>query len=161
LIPPVSLLYEGFGHFLDIFCGRKQRHHLSRDEQHLKRAVDHFAEQMTQIYAFEEDRRTDGLPALNDILSLRGSNDKLMAASIGAVHTDGHFNGPLDAAACIVEFKNDLGGSGAIPVVELTSYVAHSHAAAMKRFEVAFRNWRVPCLGLTVVGEYLYLWIFR
>jgi len=39
------------------------------------------------------------------------------------------------------------------PVVELTSYVAHSHALAMKRYENAFMNWRVPCLGITVVGK--------
>jgi len=39
------------------------------------------------------------------------------------------------------------------PVVELTSYVAHSHTSAMKHYESVFRNWRVPCLGITVVGK--------
>src|SRR5712672_1944148 len=153
LIPPVSLLYEGFGQFLDIFCGRQDIHHMSKEQQDLKRAVDRFAEQMTLIYGDEESRRTDGLLALNNILSLGGNNNKLMPASIGSVNTDGHYDGPLEAAACIIEFRNDLGAINSIPVVELTSYVAHSHALAMKRYESAFRNWRVPCLGITVVGK--------
>jgi len=152
LIPPVSLLYEGFGDFLDTFCGRQERHHLSQEELSLKRAVNRFAEQMTRIYPDEDSRRTDGLLALNNILSLRGSNNKLMAASIGSVRSDGHFDGPLGSAACVVQFKNELCGSGGIPIVELTSYVAHSHKSAMKNFEEVFRSWRVPCLGLTVVG---------
>jgi len=126
---------------------------MSKEQQDLKRAVDRFAEQMTLIYGDEESRRTDGLLALNNILSLGGNNNKLMPASIGSVNTDGHYDGPLEAAACIIEFRNDLGAINSIPVVELTSYVAHSHALAMKRYESAFRNWRVPCLGITVVGK--------
>src|SRR5712672_4290034 len=86
------------------------------------------------------------------MLSLRGSDNKLMPASIGSIHTDGHY-GPLKAAVCINQFKNDLSGVNTIPVVELTCYVAHSHASAMECNKNAFRNWRVPCLGITVVGK--------
>jgi len=126
---------------------------MSKEHQDLKRAVDHFAEQMTQIYSNEESRRTNGLLALNNILSLRGSAKQLMPASIGSVHTDGHYDGPLGAAACIIKFKHDLCAINAILVVELTSYIAHSHASAMKHHESVFRNWRVSCLGITVVGK--------
>ncbi|KAF8339189.1 uncharacterized protein EI90DRAFT_2908180 [Cantharellus anzutake] len=154
LIPPISLLYKGFGHFLDVSCGREVRPHLSKEQQDLKGAVDSFAKQMTQIYDDEDSRKMDGLHGLNNIL-LCGSDKRLMVASIGSVRTDGHFDGPLEAALCIVEFKNDLVEISAIPAVELTSYVAHSHALAMGRFGGVFRNWRVPCLGLTVVGPYV------
>ena len=34
------------------------------------------------------------------------------------------------------------------PVIELTSYVTHSHALAMEQFEGAFRKWRPNNRGL-------------
>src|SRR5712675_2448798 len=64
--------------------GRFPDDHMTKEQQDLKRAVDRFAaEQMTLIYGNEESRRTDGLLALNNNLSLRGNNNKLMPASTG------------------------------------------------------------------------------
>ena len=42
-----------------------------------------------------------------------------------------------------------------IPAVELTAYAAHSHKGAMNHddSQAVFKGWRVPCLGLTVVGK--------
>ena len=78
-----------------------------------------------------------------------------MAAEIGTSRTDGHYNGPHGAASCIFEFENGLVDITSIPVVELSSYAVHSHAKAMGRpnERASFQGWRVPSLGMTVVGK--------
>jgi RIO1 family len=153
-VPPVSLLYDGFGYFMDIFSRRGEICDLDTKRQDLETAVDSFAEKMTYVYNNEANRREEGLWALNNILSLRsGGGNKLMAASIDTCRTDGHYDGPHEATACIVEFKNELVDIGSMPIIELTSYVAHSHKQAMERFREVFSGWRVPCLGLTIVGK--------
>jgi len=38
-------------------------------------------------------------------------------------------------------------------LVELVSCVAHSHAQSIQSHKDMYMGWRVPCLGLTVVGE--------
>ena len=148
-VPPISLLYEGFGHFLDTFS-RRDVYWLQ-----LETAVDSFAVAMTKFYSDESRRRSAGLETLNKIFSFR-DRQPLMAAAIGNVRTDGHYNGPHGAASCIVKFKNELVDIHSIPVVELTSYAAHSHAEAMGSpiGRALFQGWRVPCLGLTVVGKF-------
>jgi hypothetical protein len=154
-VPPASLLYHGFGHFLDIFRGHEDVSHPPQWRRNLELAVDWFAEEMTIIHDNEDERKYRGLRALNTILDLDGRKE-LTAATIGPsrVCSDGHYNGRHDAVACVVEFKNELVDISSIPVVELTSYVAHSHAQSLKRFKKLYRCWRVPCLGMTIVGEY-------
>ncbi|KAI0251160.1 hypothetical protein BJV78DRAFT_1154573 [Lactifluus subvellereus] len=103
--PPVSLLYDGFGYFIDAFSRRGNICNLETKRQDLEMAVDSFAEKMTDCYNKEADRMEDGLRAL-------------------------------------------------IP------YRAHylhrpSHKQAMERFREVFSSWRVPCLGLTIVGPYI------
>ena len=115
-------------------------------------AVDSFAEKMTGYYDQEADRREEGLRALNKILSLRGGN-KLMAGSIGTCRSDGHYDGPHEAASCVVEFRNELVDISSMAMVELTAYAAHSHMQAMEHSREVFSSWRVPCLGLAVVGK--------
>ncbi|KAI0248667.1 hypothetical protein BJV78DRAFT_1130931 [Lactifluus subvellereus] len=155
-VPPASLLYGGFGHFMDIFSRRGDICDLDTKRQDLEMAVNSFADTMSDFYNKEADRREEGLRALNKILSLRGDGDnKLMATSIGTVHWDGHYDGPHEAASCIVVFKNELVDISSMPMVELTAYAARSHKQAMERSEELFRSWRVPCLGLTVVGPYV------
>jgi hypothetical protein len=153
LVPPPSLLYGGFGHFLDIFRRREDVHDLTPKRRDLELAVDAFAEVMT-VFHQRDERKMEGLDALNEILSL-GSHNRLTAASVDTsrIQSDGHYNGPHGAISCIVEFKNELVDINSIPVVELTSYVAHSHAQAMKHHQGLYLGWRVPCLGLTIVGK--------
>jgi hypothetical protein len=114
---------------------------------------------------------------LNEILSLefdemdweRGSSEgiprrrddsgpgyyTLEAASVDSsdVHSDGHCNGPHGAISCIVSFKNELVDVHSMPLVELTTLVARSHAQSMKSHKKLYKGWRVPCLGLTIVGK--------
>jgi len=73
-LPPISLQYEGFGHFLDIFRGKKDvpgTQHVS--SARLLSAVDHFAEEMSLIYCDEDEyaRRSGGIIALTNIFSAR------------------------------------------------------------------------------------------
>ncbi|KAF8333626.1 uncharacterized protein EI90DRAFT_3015465 [Cantharellus anzutake] len=154
-IPPVSLLYHGFGRFWDLFSSYPAL--LNKDLQNIELAVDSFAEKMTELYPDEAMRKIEGLRTLNGILSLR-NRPKLMGADIDGSRTDGHYNGPHNAASCVVEFKNELSEAITLmPVVRLASYVAHSHKVAMEHSsgEALFKGWRVPCLGLTVVGPYI------
>jgi hypothetical protein len=154
LVPPASLLYDGFGHFLDISRHREDSHDLTPKRRNLELAVDSFAEEMTSFYETEDERKMAGVRALNAILSLEG-HDRLSPSSIDSsrMHSDGHYNGPHDAISCIVEIKNELIDISSIPLVELTSFVAHSHAQAMERHQALYLGWRVPCLGITVVGK--------
>ena len=92
-IPPISLLYEGFGHFLDIMDGRGNVPGLADiDVRELHQAVDDLANTMTLFFAKEDDRRDPALPILNRIFSARkGTNiPMLAAAAIGSVRSDGH-----------------------------------------------------------------------
>lgn len=165
-LPPISLQYEGFGHFLDIFRGRKGVPGMENvSSEKLQATVDDFAEQMSLIYPEEEDRRSIGLSMLNNIFSARTDNLSfgLMAATIDSkVRTDGHVLRPHHAAYCITEFKNELGSVSAIPYVELTSYFAHSTREATKySFVSVMRGWNIPCLGITIVGMLYILFILH
>lgn len=144
-VPPVSLLYGGFGHFLDEYHSARPMDSTQRD---LEYNVDCFAKNMAEFHADEELRMSKGLRILNNILGI-----VLMAAAIGKVRTDGHYLGPHEAAVCVVEFKNELAQISSIPMVELTSYVAHSQRQSLDRHEALYKGWNVPCLGLTVVGK--------
>jgi hypothetical protein len=153
MVPPASLLYDGFGHFLDIFRRREDLHDLTPKQRKLESAVDSFAEEMTTFHQTEDERKTAGVRALNVILSLE-SHNRLSPASVdSSCISNGHYNGPHDAISCIVEIKNELVDISSIPLVELTSFVAHSHAQAMKCHQALYLGWRVPCLGITVVGK--------
>jgi hypothetical protein len=154
LVPPGSLLYDGFGHFLDIFRCREDLHDLTPERRSLELAVDSLAEAMASFYGTEDERRTAGIQGLNEILSLENLS-QLYPASVDAssIKSDGHYNGPHNAISCIVEFKKELVNIKSIPLVELLGYVAHSHAEAWKRHPDLYLGWRVPCLGITVVGK--------
>ncbi|KDR69821.1 hypothetical protein GALMADRAFT_76982 [Galerina marginata CBS 339.88] len=154
-IAPISLLYDGFGDFLDIFDGRADVPGLAEvNILELHKAVDDFALKMCRFYDNDDERRTAALPALNCIFSARTGTTipSLLAAAIGSLRTDGHNVTKHGGGALIAQFKNRSAGINAIPEVELTGYVAHSHATGMEEHQDLFERWRVPSLGLTVVG---------
>ncbi|KAH9007234.1 hypothetical protein EDB86DRAFT_2841926 [Lactarius hatsudake] len=148
-VPPASLLYHGFGHFMDSFTHKGIR--VDEERRDLETSVDDFAVKMTKFYRNEESRRVIGLDVLGDILGR-----ELTAAAIGSVYTDGHYCGPHKAATCIVEFKNELVDISSMPMIELTGYVARSHRQSLDyQSGPLFNGWNVPSLGLTVVGPYV------
>ncbi|KAI9460082.1 hypothetical protein F5148DRAFT_1001036 [Russula earlei] len=154
-LPPISLLYDGFGHFLDIYKGRHNTRVPTKARGKLEMAVDFFSERMTKLYNNEASWMSEGLVALNSIFSFRNRDcPPLKQGTIRNGRTDGHLLGPHGAVSCVVEFKNELADINSIPAVELVSYIAKSHAQAMKDQRGPFR-WRVPCLGLTIVGPYV------
>ena len=67
--------------------------------------------------------------------------------------SEAHYDRSHDAASCAIQFKNELIGITSMPMIELAGYAAHSHKGAMERHREVFSSWRVPCLGLTVVGK--------
>jgi len=148
---PISLLFAGFGEFLDAANRLEDEFHLDAKRRKLRSDVDFFAEEMTKFYEEERDRRKAGLSALNKILSYRGPN-RLMAAAIGSVNSDGHYDGPLGVSSCVVGFKKELCDITSMPMVELIGYVAHSYRQAILDSSNVFQGRRVPCLGLTIVG---------
>ena len=153
LLPPASLLYDGFGYFMDIFRCRKDVRDLTLERRDLELDVDVFSKLMTNFHDDEYTMKKGGIFTLNKIMSL--GDHKLMSAGIDSsdAHMDGHCNGPHGAVSCIVKFKNELVDTHSIPLVELTSCVARSHARAMNHHRELYMGWRVPCLGITIVGK--------
>ncbi|KAF8343363.1 hypothetical protein F5887DRAFT_1283597 [Amanita rubescens] len=134
-IPPVALLYEGFGHFLDIMDGRDVPGMADIDVMKLHREVD-----------------DSTLPQQHFLGTSRYQDPPLSAAAIDSGNSDGYNTGPHRAATAVVDIKNRITGINAIPYVELACYVVRLNATGMGNHPELFQQWRVPCLGLTIVG---------
>jgi len=149
--------YSGFGHFVDIYNGCDDVLYLSDiDFPALEAAVDDFANKMAEFFESEDDRRDQGLPLLNAIFTCRKENAPtflaLRAESFCSYGSDGHNLAAHQSAGTIVEFKNKITGITSIPEFEAAAYVAQLNIASRYRSGL-FGRWRVPCLGLTVIGE--------
>ena len=77
-----------------------------------------------------------------------GNIPPLAATSIFSYRSDGLHGG----AVCVTEFKNEIHGISLVPYVEATAYAVQTHTAMIPAL---FQGWRLPCLGLTIVGESL------
>ena len=155
-IPPIPLLYEGFGEFLDIVDGAADVSGLSEVNMiELAKAVDDLALKMSRFFENDDRRRDAALPILNRIFAARvgATIPSLHASVIGSVRTDGHNVGKHGGAGIVIEFKNCAANNNAIAEVEMAGYVAHLHSKGMEVHKELFERWRVPCLGMTVVGE--------
>ncbi|KIN96087.1 hypothetical protein M404DRAFT_1007040 [Pisolithus tinctorius Marx 270] len=155
--PPISLQYEGFGCFLDIFRGYKGVLGTENvSSQKLRSAVDKFAEFMSLVYEDEQARMEEGLLALNRIFSARtdGLSFTLMATNIDKnSHSGACILGPHGAGYCITEFKNEASVS-AIPRIEMVGYFAQTIKTAVENglSPSVMSGWGLPCLGLTIIG---------
>ncbi|KAH9007198.1 hypothetical protein EDB86DRAFT_64410 [Lactarius hatsudake] len=98
-VSPASLLYHGFGHFMDSFTHKGIP--VNEEQRGLERRVDEFAVEMTKFYPDEESRRVKGLDVLGDVLGR-----ELTAAAIGSVYTDGHYCGPHKAATQSLNYQS-------------------------------------------------------
>jgi hypothetical protein len=154
-LPPVSLIYDGFGSFKDIFHGQVDVPGLSDiDLTQLQDRVDALADKMCRFYPLEDDRRDAAIPHLNSIFAARTgvTIPELLPAAIGSARTDGHNVERHGAPGIVIEIRNWPANNNGIPQVKISGYVARSHA----RFVPAelLERWRVPTLGLTIVGEH-------
>jgi hypothetical protein len=147
-IAPIALLYHGFGRFEDVIACPK-----ATLVEQFKPAVDKFAEAMSRFYP-EDQRRDAGLPLLNAIFAIRAEKmiPSLSAAAIGSVRSNGHSVDRHGMVNTVVELKNELAGISSIPHVEVVAYAAHAHAR-IDGTQRLLEGWRVPCLGITIVGE--------
>ena len=151
----------------DIFNDGKHASGLdTRRQESLERTVDDFADNMVRFYDDEGERTTTGLRTLNINFSvpLDGQDNvlHLQGTSVdGRMKSDGHFVGKHGAICCVVEFKNEPCNIHVLADIELTGYIAHSLRVAMSshQSERVFRGWRVLCLGITVVGEWIFVTI--
>jgi hypothetical protein len=108
-IPPIPLLYDGFGHFLDIMDARDDVPGLTDvDVLKLRKEVDNLASKMTGYFNNEDDRMDAALPCLNRIFEAHtGINiPKVAASAIGSVRADGHNTAAHSAGTMAVVFKN-------------------------------------------------------
>ena len=153
-IPPVVLLYHSFGLFYDIFHGQINIPQLNKiDEPQFVQNVDRFLQLMGSYYMKENARRNEGLKIINDILTSHsdaGNIPPLAVSSILNYRSDSHMVGSHGGAVCVTEFKNEIHSILSVPYVEATAYAAQTHMAVIPAL---FRGWRVPCLGLTIVGK--------
>jgi hypothetical protein len=156
-VPPAPLLYSGFSHFVDIYNGCNDVPYLSDiNFPALEAAVDDFANKMAEFFESEDDRRDQGLPLLNTIFSCRKDRAPtflaLRAESFCSYRSDGHNLAAHQSAGTIIEFKNKITGMTSISEIEAAAYVAQLNIASRYQSGL-FGQWRVPCLGLTVIGE--------
>ena len=110
---------------------------------------------MCYCYDTEESRRDTGLESIHNIFQSRSGTQipRVQGAYIDSYKTEGHIIGNHGGAAMIVVFKNEIAGITSVPVVEATAYAAQTHKVHMESHKKVFLGWRVPCLGITVVGE--------
>lgn len=123
----------------------------------LRTAVDLFAITSQSIFESEKHRQIAVLPLLNKILRahseiLDGLSTTVMLNAITDGHVN-HVNGPHGAIVTIAEFKNAITNITAIPEVQLASYVAHSFVEAIRGHSELFKAWRVPSLGISIIGK--------
>jgi hypothetical protein len=154
LIAPISLLYQPFGYFHDVRCGKKfQDPRLDINGAEFKSKVNALADHMANFQRSEEDRRSIFIKDLETILKLSpnviGSTKIPKTGKI----SDGHLSGDHGAIVVCVECKNELSAASCEPVVQLTSYVAASFKGQAEDHRDLFNRWRIPALGVTLVGK--------
>ena len=155
-LPPIEVLFDGFGKFLDIFRAASMSSfvpHSPTFDTH----VEDFVTSMSRIYTSEEARRSKGLESLNTIFPPTTQRDRIapgevlqMSTTGSAPRTDGHtLYGPRGIPCIIVGFKNENGGTRAIPIAELVSYYVR---IVRGLDETVIRGSVLPVLGITIVG---------
>ena len=160
-IPPISLLYDGFGFFSDVFHQRcPVPGEDSIIEAKLWNEVNTFADRMAGFYDMEAGRRAVVLDHLGRIFDARTDpqavGESINASKIGSrqIISDGHTNGAHKAIVFCIECKNKLSGITCEPSAELVSYVASSFKERLNgEHRAVFHGCRVPALGMTQIGE--------
>ncbi|KAG2015221.1 protein kinase subdomain-containing protein PKL/ccin9 [Coprinopsis cinerea AmutBmut pab1-1] len=161
-IPPLALLYQGFGMFMDDFLKRIHvKNFLSTvpdfvDVKDFMGAVDQFAHAMSRFYKDEAERRDVGLYHLNAIMTSTGVDHppRLYAAFIGKVISDGHAVTEDGFPIHVVQFKNEMVGVTSHAGTEAVGYVARLHNTVREERPTVLQPWRVPCIVTTIVGRY-------
>ncbi|KAH9077692.1 hypothetical protein EDB83DRAFT_2548709 [Lactarius deliciosus] len=151
-IPPIPLLYSGFGHFLDVMDSHDDVPGLADIKvAELQMAVDALATEMTRFFENELQRRDKGLEHLRDIFAARRGTiiPRISASAIGSAISNGHNVAGNGTSSIVVEFKK-LAHRGLRSSPSTSRGFRCASECSMEK--VAYLQWRVPCLGLTIVG---------
>ena len=162
-IPPMSLLYQGFGVFEDLRRGVRVPGEDHILEAKLWDKVNTFADLMSDFYDSEKERRAVVVQHLQEIFRARTGDPPgegiINASRIGSrqIISDGHMDGAHQSMVFCLECKNELSGISCEPSAELVSYIASSFGEQLKgkgRHQDLFHAWRAPALGMTQIGEW-------
>ena len=150
---PIALLYHGFGRFLDVLKGASTHDTLRFDRRTFEEKVDEFVGFMNEYYPNESIRNSKALKSLNGIFEcVLGDCSMLMQAIVfEARASDGHALSPTHCIEVILEVKNELSGTGADPIFELSSYYTHAirEEGSLQGLLGCFP---FPALGIVVIG---------
>jgi hypothetical protein len=148
-IPPLPLLYRGFGHFLDstnleaiqfIQSGRLSNRDSTKDED-----VDRLMQTMCRIYSegVKRDRVQD---LLHRILFSGGAPFEYNTNNTSQRATDGHILAAHGGPLFIFKYK---------PQMDVTEPQLGGNFIQLAEAAIAqiFRGWRQPCLGLIIRGK--------
>ena len=158
-IPPISLLYDGFGIFEDVRQGVPVPGQDKILERELWNNVGAFMEEMAKFHGSEAEQQSAVIDHLHEILHAHKNPEAvgglISASKIGSrqIISDGHLNGAHKAMVFCFECKNELSNIPCEPSTELVSYIASSFREQFNgEHQSLFRGWRVPALGMTQIG---------
>jgi len=153
-VPPIALVYQPFGEFLDRYLCRSGGSFAEAPSPHLTDQVDTFVAAMNAIYADEDSRRSACLPPLNSILhaTLGGVCPLMTTAIIDGFMIDGHSLGPHGEPILMANFKNEISGLSSAPILELCNCYHRLVGESLKDHPELLLTSKMPVLALTVVG---------
>ena len=147
-IPPLPLLYHGFGRFYDyITCTVKE----PMPAGVLKQLVDDFMSSVCKIEKEKEKRSRVQDTLLEILFPLREVPVSLQCKLRGSrAASDGHVLAAHGGPMLIIEFKREC--APAEP--QMASYFLQ---LALQAKEDIIYGWRQPCLGIIIIGLIIYL----
>ena len=157
-LPPIEVLYQGFGQFLDVWRASYTQVDAT---QSMEGTVDKFASSMCRTFRNEVARRDACLAALNSVFepvfglgqTIAPSDVPMATASDHPPRSDGHHVvGPNRIPCVIIGFKNEDAGTNVIPIVKLATYYKFMVEYVGLNAPDALCRSRLPTLGITIIG---------
>jgi hypothetical protein len=139
-IPPLPLLYFGFGEFHDA-VENPSADLLDAD---MMNEVDQLANAMCQL-GYEKGKQPDTQVHLRKIFSLDAPGERSDAVDNEST-TDGYLLASHGGPLLVIEYKRQI----AMAEPQLASYFLQ---LALKPVEQVFRQWRQPALGVLIRGK--------
>ncbi|KAF8123117.1 hypothetical protein EV363DRAFT_1548941 [Boletus edulis] len=174
-LPPIEVLFGGFGRFLEIWRAAYSSHespsclpntnhpatHFKPDSGTLHIHIDEFVTAMSRVYVDELERRTETLAILNKIFPQKDSRQAIVPAEIprpGGFRACVGSPARIDGLSCyrdipciLVELKNE-GPTKAIAIAELVACYKLLVDGLCDAKPVAVNGSRLPTLGITIIG---------
>ena len=147
-LPPLPLLYDGFGEFHDTV----ENPDANLLETDLMNEVDQLADAMCKL-GYEKGKWLNAQVHLGRIFSRAIREFSAFSYDVGnGSTTDGYLSASHGGPLLVIEYKRQI--DAAEP--QLSSYFLR---LALKPAEHIFRQWRQPALGLIIRGEMRWTWL--